>query len=114
MKSYELAFACILFVVLIGGCTGATTTPTIDPLTGSWTCDSNYNNSTITSTLVFSQEGNFNGYLIGLLSLSGHWTKINATAYNVIYGNKTELFMMSTDKTQIWDNVAPSQIFTKQ
>lgn len=114
MSSYQWAFICILIAILVAGCTGSTSAPAVDPLAGSWTNDSPYNNTTITSTLVFNQDGNFNGYMLGMLTLSGHWTKINATAYDVYYGNAAHVFILNNDKTQLWDGNAPQQLFTKQ
>lgn len=114
MKSHLWAFAGILIAVTVAGCSGTTTTPVADPLAGSWTYEGTYNNATITSTLVFSQDGNFNGYTLGIMSLSGHWTKINATAYNVYYNKKTAVFLMNGEKTQIWDGSAPQQVYIKQ
>jgi hypothetical protein len=114
MISYRSAFLCILAVVLVSGCTGPTAAPGVDPLSGSWTYEHMYNDTSITATLVFGPDGNFNGYLSGILSLSGHWTKINATAYNVYYDNKAQVFFMNGDKTKVWDATAPHEVFVKQ
>jgi hypothetical protein len=114
MISYRiLVILFIAAIIMVGGCSTSSTS-SIEPLAGSWNYQNTNNGTSITSTLVFAQDGNFNGYMLGLLSLSGHWTKVNATAYNVYYGNKTILFIMNNDKTQIWDGTAPQQIFTKQ
>jgi hypothetical protein len=98
--------------VLVGGCTSSTAG--VDPLAGSWTFQSMYNGSMVTSTLIFSPDGNFNGFMMGLLGVSGHWSKINTTAYNAHFSNSTMLLVMNNDRTQIWDSVAPDQIFNKQ
>lgn len=114
MISYRLvAILCIFTVVMVGGCASSTTT-NADPITGSWTYHTSSNGSTVTSTLVFDPNGNFNGYMAGLLTLSGHWTKSNDTAYTVYYNNKAQLFIMSGDKTRISESTAPQVIFTKQ
>jgi len=107
---YVVVFS-IMAAVLVGGCTSSTAG--VDPLAGSWTYESTYNGSMITSTLVFSHDGNFNGFMMGLLGVSGHWSKINDTAYNAYYDNGTMLLVMNADKTQIWDSFAPDQRFKK-
>jgi hypothetical protein len=107
-----LVIFCIMAAVLVGGCTSSTAG--VDPLAGSWTFQSMYNGSVVASTLVFGPDGNFNGFMLGLLGASGHWSKINATAYNAYYGNSTMLLIMNDDRTQIWDSIAPDEKFYKQ
>jgi hypothetical protein len=111
MKPY-LLFIILIAGVLAAGCT-STTTASIDPITGNWLYRSTYNNTTIDNTLVFDDSGYFNDYFLGSLTLSGHWTKINATAYEVSYDNKTTAFVMSGDKTRIWDAALPEAPYTK-
>ena len=101
-------------IVLVSGCTSSTSAPAIDPIAGSWTYASTHNNTTVTAVLVFAPDGNFNGYIAGLLTLNGHWTKANDTAYNVYWGNKTQVFFINGGKTQISESTAPQVIFTKQ
>lgn len=107
-----MAVLSIFLVVMVCGCAASTTSP--DPISGSWTVGVSNNGSTATGTLVFGQDGNFNGYYAGVLTLSGHWTKVNDTAYNVVYGNKTQVFIMSGDKSHISESSSPDVMFTKQ
>lgn len=113
MRTYLLMLM-LLAAVLAGGCTGAATTTASDPIAGNWLYRTSYNDTTIDTVLVFDDSGYFNGYFLGSLTLSGHWSKVNATAYDVTYDNKTRLFILNADKTQIWDAQAPGMAFGKQ
>jgi hypothetical protein len=86
-----------------------------DPISGSWAYNAiTPNNTKLSVTLVFSSDGNFNGYSSGLLSLNGHWTKLNTTGYELAYTNRTAIIILNDNKTQIYDIAAPREIFIKQ
>lgn len=108
------AFVCILAAILVSACTGTSTEKAIDPIAGSWTYKSVYNGTAVVATLVFDSDGYFNGYLSGILSISGHWKKVNGTTYEIYYDDSMLTYIMSNDKTQIWDNNVPREIFKKQ
>jgi hypothetical protein len=113
-------FVCNIIVVitlvtlLVSGCTSPTAKPIADPIAGTWEYKIPYNGSTITATFVFDEQGNFRGYLSGLQGLEGRWTRINDTAYNVHYENKTVLYIMSNDRARIWEGSSPQDVFVRQ
>ncbi|OPY28276.1 MAG: hypothetical protein A4E28_01670 [Methanocella sp. PtaU1.Bin125] len=103
-----------LVTLLISGCTSPTVKPAADPIAGTWEYKISYNGSTITATLVFNEQEDFRGYLSGMQSLEGRWTRINDTAYNVHYENKTVLYIMSNDRARIWEGGSPRDVFVRQ
>jgi hypothetical protein len=113
MKRF-LLLSGLVAIVLVAGCASTTTTTAaIDPIAGNWLASTTYNGTTMEITLVFDDSGYFNGYFLGSLAMSGHWSKINTTAYDVCYGNRTIVFVMSGDKTGIWDAGHPEMIYSK-
>jgi hypothetical protein len=86
-----------------------------DPIAGSWAYSFiTPNNTKMSVTLVLDPDGNFNGYSSGLQSLSGHWTKLNTTDYELTYTNTTAHIVLNNGNTQLYDLAAPKEIFTKQ
>jgi hypothetical protein len=103
----------ILAIVIVSGIISPAPSG-VDPIAGSWSRAGILNNRTISITLVFNEEGNFNMFVSGLMSLSGHWEKINSTNYDLNFGNLTSHVILTEDKTHIYESDAPNDLYTKQ
>ena len=88
-QSQIILILCIFVMIFVSGCIGSSNVSNSnDNILGSWEYNSAINNTNVSSTLVFSSDGNFNGFMDGILGLSGHWIK-KKLDYNVIYHNTT-------------------------